>query len=131
MSAKAGIGYSTGGHTGEDVPIYVYAPDHISKQPLKGLHHNTEVARFIESIMGLDLEDATRKLFVDVTDVQGANFDELTKTMTLTENSNTLVIKANQSVATLNGVVKELRGEVAVHINGRFYIPQYALDLLK
>ncbi len=129
MNQKAYIGYTTGGHTGEDVPVYVYAPKKIDKTPLTGVNENTDVAKFMAASMGLDLGKATQKLFIDVTNRAGATIEG--NVLTLKENEKTLVIKANQSTATLNDKSVSLNGEIAVLIEGKFYVPQSALDLLK
>ncbi|HCJ56260.1 MAG TPA: hypothetical protein DHV55_01880, partial [Clostridiaceae bacterium] len=71
----------------------------------------------------------TKKLFVDVTERKGASISG--NVLTLNENGKTLTIKANQSTAKLDNKTIDLKGEVAVYINGRFYVPQSALDLLK
>ncbi|MCW2277673.1 alkaline phosphatase [Heliophilum fasciatum] len=134
MNQLAFIGYTTGGHTGEDVPVYVFAPDHVSKKPLKGLRDNTEVAQFIAQTSGLDLDAATTQLFVDVTNhpnYPGAQIDSSARTLTLTDNDMTLKIKANQSEAMINDEPVSLNGQIAVLVNDRFYVPQSALDLLK
>ncbi|MBB3112424.1 alkaline phosphatase [Paenibacillus phyllosphaerae] len=126
MNQLAYIGYSTGGHSGEDVPLYVYAPAGVSVP--EGMIDNTDVAKYAATSMGLSLDDASSKLFVDVTSRPGAKVEN--NTLTLTENGKTLVVKANQSVATLDGVAKSLQGQVAVQINGKFYVPQTALNLI-
>lgn len=129
MNQKAYIGYTTGGHTGEDVPVYLYTPEKVSKAPLMGVNENTDVCIFVASSLGLSLEEATKKLFVDVTERKGASISG--NVLTLNENGKTLTIKANQSTAKLDNKTVDLNGEVAVYINGRFYVPQSALDLLK
>ncbi len=129
MNKKAYIGYTTGGHTGEDVPLYCYVPEGISAP--KGLMENTDVARYIEKIMNVDLDGASQALFVDITDDKGVMINAETGIASITSNDKTLVIRANESEATLNGEKKSLDGQVAVYINNRFYIPQIACDLLK
>ena len=129
MNQKAYIAYTTGGHTGEDVPVYLYTPEKVSKAPLIGVNENTDVSKFVASSLGLSLEEVTKKLFVDVTERKGASISD--NVLTLDENGKTLTIKANQSTAKLDNKTVDLNGEVAVYINGRFYVPQSALDLLK
>lgn len=126
MNQLAFIGYTTGGHTGEDVPLYVYIPEGITAP--HGLIENTSVAKFIADIMGLNLDESTNKLFVDVTNREGAKIEN--NTLTLKQNGKILIMKANQSTCELNGDEISLNGEIAVFINGRFYIPQSALNLL-
>ncbi len=126
MNKKAYIGYTTGGHTGEDVPLYCYAPAGVSRPT--GLINNTDVARYVENLLRLNLDETTKKLFVDITDKEGVTIDKDKATATIKSNGKTMVIKANQSMGTLNGAISDFKGQVAVYIDGRFYVPQVALD---
>lgn len=128
MNQRAYIGYTTDGHTGEDVPVYVYAPKQLDKSPLMGVNENTDVAKFIANSMGISLEEASKSLFVDVTNRKGATLNG--DILTIKESGKTLTIKANQSIAKLNNKDVDLKGQVAVLVNERFYVPQLALDLL-
>lgn len=126
INKKCAIGYSTFGHTGEDVPLYIYAPAGV-KLP-KGLIDNTDVADFVANSMGLNMSDATSKLFVDVTAMGTIN--EETKEFTFNTTGGKLVkIKPNQSVASVDGVAVDLDGQVAVYINKRFYAPKLLVDI--
>jgi alkaline phosphatase len=60
LADRANIGYSTGGHTGEDVFLYAYGPS----KPY-GLVDNTDIAKTMAKFMGVDLEKTTDKLFVN------------------------------------------------------------------
>ncbi len=62
MATRARIGFTTGGHTGEDVVLSVYDPT--GKRPT-GVVENIEVARYIERSLGLDLAATTDRLFVE------------------------------------------------------------------
>jgi alkaline phosphatase len=59
LSRRATIGWTTSGHTGEDLFLYHWGVG----APL-GLLENTEIARLVARAMGVDLEVATRRLFV-------------------------------------------------------------------
>ena len=58
-SRRAGVGWSTGGHTGVDVGLYAWGP---GRERFIGLHENTEIAHLIAEELGLDLEAATARL---------------------------------------------------------------------
>ena len=60
LANRANIGFTTGGHTGEDVFLYSYGP----QKPV-GLIQNTDVAKTIAKAMGFNLEEVTNKLFVE------------------------------------------------------------------
>lgn len=128
MNKKAVIGYTTGGHTGEDVPLYVYAPANITLP--KGVIDNTDVAKYIAAAMGVDLAEITGKLFIDITDK--GTFDSATQTFTVkAANGKVITVKPNQSTASVDGVSYSLNGNVTVYINNRFYAPQELVDLIK
>lgn len=61
ISKRAHIGWTTNGHAGDDVTLYVYDP--IGERPT-GVIDNTEIARYIERSLNLDLGGATRQLFI-------------------------------------------------------------------
>ena len=60
LSERANIGFSTGGHTGEDVFLYAYGPS----KPY-GLVDNTDLAKTMASFLGFDLNKTTEQLFVN------------------------------------------------------------------
>ncbi|MFS0690046.1 alkaline phosphatase [Sporosarcina sp. 179-K 8C2 HS] len=60
LSNRANIGFSTGGHTGEDVFLYAYGPS----KPY-GLIDNTDIAKSMAAFLGFDLKETTDKLFVN------------------------------------------------------------------
>ncbi len=75
IAGRAKIGYTTGGHTGGDVYLGVYAPYGVNK--LRGTVDNTEILKYIEGQLSLNLNEATSKLFGNVQDLAtelGATF---------------------------------------------------------
>ncbi len=51
VSERSGIGYSTLGHTGEDVAIYVYSPS--AENTLSGLINNSELGQYAAKAFGI------------------------------------------------------------------------------
>lgn len=126
MNKKAVIGYTTGGHTGEDVPLYVCAPSNVELP--KGVIDNTEVAAYIADAMGVDLSKTTSKLFVDITGK--GTFDSATNEFTINASSGKVIkVKPNQSTAYVDGKAYSLDGQITVYINNHFYAPQMLVDL--
>jgi alkaline phosphatase len=68
LSVRAGIGWTTYGHTGTDVPLFSYG---LSEVPTT--IDNTAVARLCAEYLGVDLERTTRRLFADVEELFGAH----------------------------------------------------------
>lgn len=62
MSDRAHLGWTTNGHTGEDVPLYVYTSNYANQ--LTGTVNNSDIALYIAKAMNLDLDKATDELFV-------------------------------------------------------------------
>jgi alkaline phosphatase len=63
------LGWTTWGHTGEDVPLWTYGPKDID-----GLYDNTELALLSAELMGFDLDKVQAKLFNEVTDANLASW---------------------------------------------------------
>ncbi|RIW36089.1 alkaline phosphatase [Bacillus salacetis] len=59
LSKRANLGFTTHGHTGEDVFLYAYGPG----KPT-GLHENTDLAAAVSDYLGLDLK-GLKDLYVD------------------------------------------------------------------
>lgn len=60
MANRAYIGFTTNGHTGEEVVLYIYSP---TNDRLTGVVENTEIARYIERLLGLSLDKTTLLFF--------------------------------------------------------------------
>lgn len=58
-SRRAHVGWGTGGHTGADVGLYAWGP---GRERFIGLHENTDVARLIAELLGLDLDAESARL---------------------------------------------------------------------
>jgi hypothetical protein len=63
ISKRAFIGWTTTGHTGEDVSLYAYHP---SGYVPKGVIQNTDVAKYSAEVLGVSLPKTTEELFVNI-----------------------------------------------------------------
>ena len=75
MKISAKLGYTTGGLTGGDVYLGVYAPAGVEK--LRGTVDNTELPKYIASNLGLNLDSASETLYQDIKckiEADGATF---------------------------------------------------------
>lgn len=75
MKIRAKLGYTTGGHTGGDVYLGVYAPAGVEK--LRGTVDNTEIPKYIASNLELNLDSASETLYQDIkekVEAEGATF---------------------------------------------------------
>ncbi|KAL2819727.1 alkaline-phosphatase-like protein [Aspergillus granulosus] len=65
LSSRAGVDWSTGGHTSVDVTLHGYAAGRKRrdlKADLAGGWDNTELPRYIEEVLDLDMDAVTRRL---------------------------------------------------------------------
>jgi len=133
LSKRSIIGWTTTGHSGEDVFLYAYGPGKPS-----GLIENTEIAKIVAQRLGVDLNTLNRKLFVN-TEEALANTDAKL-TINRNDPANPVVViekgklKAEMPVSTnivrINGKVHRVEGLILC-INGKVYLPQEAIDFLK
>ena len=136
LNSRTYFGFTTGGHTGEDVLLAVYHPQ--NDLPL-GMNTNVELHHYLYDVMGLQqpMDKLTSTLFAKHTDVfEGVQWEiDATQEFPLLrakEGSNLLEIPAFKSVVFLNG--KELNiGSVTVYIdkNKTFYLPRKLRDILQ
>lgn len=134
ISKRAGIGWTSGGHTGEDVVLYTWSPD---GDTLKGVNENTDIARYMARKLGVDLDAASKELFVlarDAFQQKGAEVewnaeDVNNPVIVVTKGDDKLELPVFKSIAILNG--KEIQLDGVVVFNGvKTYVPQSAIDLL-
>ena len=138
ISLRTVIGFTTGGHTGEDVFLASYHP---RGRTARGLLDGTEINKYLLSELGLtgELDRLTDRIYSPHTRVfEGMKYliveDEEAKTVTLKVESgtNSLSIDGNVNIAVINGKRVELPS-VAVYIsdNETFYLPGNLRNLLK
>lgn len=136
ISKRANIGWTTTGHTGEDVPLYIYAPDNCEK--LHGVVENTDIAKYISRVMGFDLATATSMLFVPVREeaeklgatVLWDNTDAQNPNVVIKTEAKEIVVPVNKNIAYVNGNKVTLSG-VTVFNGINTYVPQDVLTLIK
>lgn len=137
LGMRARLGFTTTGHTGEDVVLYDYDP---SGGRLTGVVDNTEIARYMAKSFGVDLEQTTARLFVEAEPAFAAKGASISQDLTTPENpvlvvvakdgKTTLKIPRNKSIAFLNDRQVDSEG-VAVLSNQKWYVARSLVDLLK
>lgn len=104
MKIRAKLGYTTGGHTGGDVYLGVYAPAGVEK--LRGTVDNTELPKYIASNLGLNLDYTTEILYQyikDKVESEGATFivntdDSENQYLLIKKEDKTLKVIANSNI---------------------------------
>lgn len=132
------ITWETTGHTARNGGMFIYLPEGteypegISGSKIgtneayeKDVVDNTIIAPYLAELMGMDLEDASKTLFVDVTDM--GVYDEVLGLFSF--NDYPVSVRSNVSYAYVGNDVADLDGQVTALINGRFYVPQLLLDI--
>lgn len=142
LSKRANIGFTTGGHTGDDVFLYSFGPNRPT-----GLVENTDLAHIMAKTLNVDLAATTNALFNDATEKLAAKgFDVIidtadvnnpklvakkgNTTYTLDENKNT--VKKDRALP--NGRVLSLTksfNSVHVYNDKAFYVSEDILNFIK
>ena len=137
MAERAGLGFTTTGHTGEEVVLYNYHP---RGARLTGVVDNTDIARYMASAIGVDLEQTTARLFVEAGEAfkakgakiaeEGGGTENPVLTVVSKDGKSTLKMPRNKSIAFLNGREVDSEG-VTVLCNGKWYVARNLLELMK
>ena len=139
IARKVGIGYTTGGHTGEEVYLGVYAPTGI--EMLEGVVDNTEVNKYMQRVLfGKEiLEDLTGKIFIEgqisLEEIEGTtlNVDTSVKhapKVIIERLGNVIELELYTNNYVINDEAREL-GSVMPYIKDKFYIPQELIEVIK
>ena len=134
MDARSIIGFTTFGHTGEEVTLYAYTPG--GPKP-SGVIDNTDIAKFTALYLGVDLAKTTKRLFADADRLftsKGAEIgtdatDPLNPVFVATKGKKEIRIPANRNYALVNGKKIKLEG-IAVYNLGKWFVPEKAANLL-
>lgn len=140
LAAAARIGFTTGGHTGEDLVLYVYSPT-ASLRPT-GVLMNTDIARYMEKLLGADLVSQTARQFqlaVAGFAAKGASArtdlsEKANPILVVTKGTTEIRLMQNKNVALVNGKETKLSGLVlytGIAGGENWYVPKDAVDLVK
>jgi alkaline phosphatase len=137
MAERAGLGFTTTGHTGEEVVLYNYHPRGAG---LTGVVDNTDIARYMARAIGVDLEQTTARLFVEAGEAfrakgakiaeEGGGSENPVLTVVSKDGKSTLKMPRNKSIAFLNGKQVDSEG-VTVLCNGKWYVARNLVELIK
>ena len=136
ISKRANIGWTTGGHTGEDIVLYSYLP---GNDRITGTIDNTDVAKVCAAVWGIDLNAVTQRLYVDAEPVfkaKGASV-EINKdnpnnpVMIVVKGNTTMIIPESKNHVLLNESNVESDGvNVFIRTTDKFYVAQNIIDLI-
>ena len=140
LSTRANLGYTTGGHTGDDVFLYAYGPN----KPT-GLVENTDLAKIMAQTMGFDLDALTNTLYIEAQTALTNKGFEVTIDKSNANNPVLVATKGNVTyklAENKNTIAKEIKNRpglnrvltvstVTVYNDTTFYISQEALSVIK
>lgn len=138
IARRVGIGYTTGGHTGEQIYLGVYAPSDV--ELLEGVVDNTEVNKYMQRVLFGEeiLSSYTKEIYQDgeavLSKVEGTttSVDETVKhspKLTIERLGNVIEVDIYTNNYRVNGEEKELK-TVVPYINGKYFIPQELIDVV-
>lgn len=136
MNDRTFFGFTTGGHTGEEVFLAAYHPQ--GDIPV-GMNTNIDINKYLFDVVGLQkpLTERTKEVFAKHQNVFSGMKYSIDKStdfpvLTVKKGKNTLVVPSFKSVAYLNGKPFDLNS-VTVYIdkNDTFYLPSNLAEKLK
>ena len=134
ISKRADLGWTTAGHTGEEVNLYTYVPGDLR---ITGTIENTDIAEICAGVWEIDLSEATKALYNDAEaafKAKGASVEidveiQANGRMTVSKGETTLVLLENKNYVMLNGDIVII-DSIIVNQSGKFYVPQIVLDMI-
>ncbi len=131
--AHAVLGWTSHGHVGGDVPLHAFGP----RRPV-GTFDGAQIGRILAEAAGLDLADATQRLFVEAgaalpgAQVEIDRAEVHNPLVRIRHNGTTAELPVNKNLLRLGAKTVELEG-VVVHIQetGRTYLPEQAVRLIQ
>jgi alkaline phosphatase len=132
LAQRANLGFTTGGHTGEDVFLYSYGPGKPS-----GMIENTDIAHSAADAMGFELDKLSRNMFIEAEDAFGKwgevsvdTSNEANPVLVVDSGSKKAEFPVNKNFALVNDREYEL-DSVTVQSGGKFYISKEAVKIVK
>ncbi len=131
------IGWTSTNHTAQNVGVWMYVPEGVpvieGLNPILGdtpstrtdyVIDNTDIAPYCAELMGVDLAQLSKELFVDVTDI--GIYMSTTGKFTF-NNGNKYAIK-NQNYYFKDGAPVSMGNKQVIAVNGRVYAPAEIID---
>ncbi len=139
MATAAKLGFTTGGHTGEDVVFHAYDPH--GTRPT-GVIMNTDVARYLEKVLRTDLDAVTRRQFQLAVRAFTQKFASVrtdasqpgNPMLVVKKGSDEIRFAQNKNIALVNGKPVTLSGLVlftGLAGGENWYVPADAVALVK
>jgi alkaline phosphatase len=133
ISIRSGIGWTTNGHTGEDLFLYAYGPD----RPV-GMVENYELAQITAKALDINLDKINKELFVNAEEGFGKvgatvnidKTDEQNIKLVVRKGNITAELPFSKNIIIINGKTLKLKG-LTVHMTKtmKTFVPEDAIEL--
>ena len=135
LASRARIGFTTNGHTGEDVVWYAWTPNRTHPT---GVIENTDVAKTMALHLGVSLKKATDKLYIEAENafnkvgavINVDNADEKNPVLVVSKNGQEWRFPRNRNYAITGEKRIALPGVTVLSAN-HWYLSQTAIALVK
>lgn len=132
ISKRANIGWTTNGHTGDDIEIAIYNP---KGYKLSGIIENTDIAKFMSKLFNVDLDKITEKYFVkaqNLSKIAGAEYiinkdNPENPVFIMKKNNIEIKIPANKDYIFVNDKIYKVK-LINVYNGSDFYIQNDIID---
>lgn len=132
LAQRANLGFTTGGHTGEDLFLYSYGPGKPS-----GMIENTDIAHSVADAMGFKLDKLSGDMFIEAEEAFGKwgevsvdSSNAANPVLVIEKGSKKAEFPVNKNIAIVNDREHEL-DSVTVQSGGKFYVSKDAVKLVK
>lgn len=137
VSSKSHIGWTTGGHVGGDVALYIYSTAKNTKK-LMGTIHNSEIGEYTADLLDLDLDKLTKNLYVDAIptfEKKGAKVEFVEKTpnnfeLVITKGIQEIKVPMYKNYAIVNEKKIDLKG-LTIFNGEKVYVPKSLIDMIE
>lgn len=133
LAQRAHLGFTTNGHTGEDVILYSYGPG----RPV-GTLENSDLARILSRFMGFSLDELNEEMFVDANTlfrnhgyITEIDYSKPNNPVFKARTGKTVIeIPRNKNYLLKNGKMHRLQN-VTVYNGKSFYVANEAIEAVK
>lgn len=134
ISKRSFIGWTTNGHTGEEVVLYAYHPNGYIP---KGVIDNTNIANYISEVLELDLDKLNNEMFISDNEIKQSGFecvidksDKNNLVLKISLKNNEIKIPQNKDMIIING--NEVKTKIINIYNGKnFYISKDVMNYIR
>ncbi|MBC2854920.1 alkaline phosphatase [Cetobacterium sp. 2A] len=135
MSSRSRLGWTTNGHTGEDVPFYAYTSN--PQDTLSGTIQNSDIALYMAKAINADLDKVTDELFVSGKKIKAMGIDlKIDNSIVsnpkfiLSKNGKEYTFFENKNYFEVDGKKQDFNG-IVIYNEKEVFIPQAALNKIK